>query len=472
MKKKHIKSNSPLVLSGLMVGIFSSLFAVSGIANAWGPERPTYTNENPASQAVFNSITNNAAVGDERDFVRVVEVHDDGTRDNYVNELHVQPGKKYEVYIYYHNDASGTYNDKAHDYVGVARETKISAAFPESIKKGEKGEVNAIISSTTTSIPKVWDEAYLVADDDVVFAYVDASAKIFNDWGVNGRVLSTNLFSADGTYIGLNDLNGLILGCDEYSGQVVFQIQALTPEKPEPEPELHPGFEIDKKVSVDGSEWFDNIDAKPGDTLKFKVTFKNTGEVVEKDVVIKDVLNIDAGMSYVPGSVKIVRNGNENAGEDILFSDGIALGNVNADETVEIIYDVNFAAEKFDCGTTTLYNDASISGKIGDSTEITVVKDSVEIKINRTDGCTPTPTPDEPIPDRIVNTGPVEITMAIVVVLGIIGGGFYLYRTRKTLKTVEKTVSGKAPEAQEAQKTSATTAQKAPEAPKDEESKK
>lgn len=39
----------------------------------WGPKRPTYTNEHPADHPVFNSITNNAAVGDERDFVRIEE---------------------------------------------------------------------------------------------------------------------------------------------------------------------------------------------------------------------------------------------------------------------------------------------------------------------------------------------------------------------------------------------------------------
>ena len=83
--------------------------------------------------------------------------------------------------------------------------------------------------------------------------------------------------------------------------------------------------------------------------------------------------------------------------------------------------------------------------------------------IGKKDGCEPTPTPTptpEPTPDRIVNTGPVEIVMAVIVVLGIAGGGFYLYRTRKTLKTVEKGVSGKATES-EATAKSAESSQEA-----------
>ena len=33
---------------------------------AWGPERTTYTMESPAPSAVFNSITDNPTIGDER----------------------------------------------------------------------------------------------------------------------------------------------------------------------------------------------------------------------------------------------------------------------------------------------------------------------------------------------------------------------------------------------------------------------
>ncbi len=48
---------------------------------------------------------------------------------------------------------------------------------------------------------------------------------------------------------------------------------------------------------------------------------------------------------------------------------------------------------------------------------------------------------------ELPNTGPLEIILAIIVIAGICGGGYYLYRTRKTRKTVEVNVTGKeAPE--------------------------
>lgn len=62
----------------------------------WGPERPLFTNKAPATYAVFNSITDNSVVGDERDFVRIAE-KGIGT---YTNMIEIKAGKQYEVYIY------------------------------------------------------------------------------------------------------------------------------------------------------------------------------------------------------------------------------------------------------------------------------------------------------------------------------------------------------------------------------------
>ena len=205
--------------------IFLSLQSVL----AWGPERPTYTMDSPAKSATFNSITDNAAIGDERDFVRIVEVRNDGKRNTYTNELDIEAGKDYEVYIYYHNDASSTYNTKKYDYRGVAYNTRLSTTFPDSLKAGEQGMVYGALSSTSTTPEKVWDEAKITAKEDVTLHYVLASAKISNDWGASGRGLSTNLFSQKGTFIGLNELNGMIFGCDEYSGFITYKIRTLKP---------------------------------------------------------------------------------------------------------------------------------------------------------------------------------------------------------------------------------------------------
>lgn len=208
--------------------------------SAWGPERPTYTNNSPADHAVFNSITDNAAVGDERDFVRIAEKVPGA---QFGDEVKLEAGKQYEVYIYYHNDASATYNDAAHNYVGVARNTRVASYFPHELAAGEQGTISGVITwdqagiengsvpaaegddVTEEVIGKVWDEAYVTTDEALTLHYVDGSAKIYNGNPTNGSVLPYTLFSAEGTFIGVQGLDGVILGCDEYSGQIVYTLQ-------------------------------------------------------------------------------------------------------------------------------------------------------------------------------------------------------------------------------------------------------
>lgn len=218
---------------------------LTSVTFAWGPERPTYTNEHPADHAVFNSITNNAAVGDERDFVRIEEKN---SGRPYTSAIEVEAGKQYEVYIYYHNDASKTYNDSAHNRVGVARDVRLASNFPSKLSAGEEGTVLGKIMASNTDPKEVWDEAFITAKQDMTLHYVEGSARIYNNYAVNGSVLSTNLFSDMGTFIGLSELNGVILGCDEYSGQIVYTIQTVAAGEPVPEPTPDPEKPIEPEI--------------------------------------------------------------------------------------------------------------------------------------------------------------------------------------------------------------------------------
>ncbi len=230
--------------TGIAAAVLTPLLMTQGVF-AWGPERPQYTMDNPAEHAVFNSIVDNPAVGNEFDFVRVVEKN---TGNEYVSNLTIEAGKQYEVYIYYHNDASATYNDREHNYIGGARETRMSSSFPLELAANQRGTITGRISSTTTTPAAVWDEAYVTAKQAMTLHYVEGSAKIYNNWPVSGSVLSTRLFSTEGTYIGLTELNGVIPGCEAYSGSVIYTIQTVakdTPSEnpdpiPDPEPEPDP----------------------------------------------------------------------------------------------------------------------------------------------------------------------------------------------------------------------------------------
>lgn len=212
------------------VGVAAGLaLLTSAPALAWGPERPTFTNKKPADYAVFNSITDNAAVGDERDFVRIVEKN---TGNVYTSDLELEAGKQYEVYIYYHNNASSTYNDAKYNYKGVAQNVRVSTSFPLELAKGEVGQIYGEIKANNTNPTAVWDEAYVRAREPMTLHYVEGSAKIYNGGPVNGSVLSTKLFSEEGTLIGYSELRGLVLGCDEYSGHIIYTIQTQAVDAP------------------------------------------------------------------------------------------------------------------------------------------------------------------------------------------------------------------------------------------------
>ena len=107
----------------------------------------------------------------------------------------------------------------------------------------------------------------------------------------------------------------------------------------------------------------------------------------------------------------------------------------------------------FDCTGTELTNNATLTYDSevasGDSktasTTITVKKTDCEEPEIPLDNCETNPglegcstpekncitNPEMPGCQELPNTGPVEIIMAIVIIIGIGGGGYYLYRTQK-----------------------------------------
>ncbi len=215
---------SILVLAALITLSFLQTVPVS----AWGPERPTYTMSSPADHPTFNSITDNSTFGDERDFVRIVEK---GSGKAFTSDLEIEANKEYIVEIYYHNNASATYNDAAHNYVGVAEDTRVVSYFPEKLAAGETGQIDGVITATNADPKTVWDEARITAKENLKIGYVEGTARIYNDWGVNGTELDKKLFTSEGVFIGLNELNGLVLGCEEFSGQIVYTIQTQATEE-------------------------------------------------------------------------------------------------------------------------------------------------------------------------------------------------------------------------------------------------
>ena len=191
----------------------------------WGPERPTFTMESPATYPIFNSITNNPIIGDERYFVKIGEINPQAT--NLSDSVVVTAGKKYLVYIYFHNNASSTYNDSEHNRVGMALGTRLIAEFSDVVTPENEGILVASIISDNSNPSSIWCSVIMKSTTgDIHLNYVENSARLLCDGAANKSLLSSSIFSDDGALLGIDELNGVIPGCEEYHGVVTFILQA------------------------------------------------------------------------------------------------------------------------------------------------------------------------------------------------------------------------------------------------------
>ena len=374
----------------------------------WGPQdRPTYTWEQPADHVTFNSITDNPTIGDERNFVRVKKY---GTEDVLSDSVNLEVGAEYEVFIYYHNNASANLNDSGK---GIASNVRLLVDQPNTVRKDEAGEIKGTIHSAEGEPKEVWDTAYLHSDSTVLLRYVANSATIHTLGSANGSIIDSNaLFGENGAYLAYSTNHwGIVPGCNEYSGYVTYRFKVD-----------QAGFRISKTVSKENdNNYVEEINVKPGDVLDFKIEYKNTGTINQLSIIGYD--NMPNGLEYVNGTSFFKANFNTegNFVSDKLFDGGINLGDYKPGDEMTLTYKVEVKDDKelFPCNKTVeLYNNASIATQNGTG------YDKVLIKVKRE--CT--------TPSDLPKTGPTEIVLATIVVAGIGVGTAYYVASRKQLK--------------------------------------
>lgn len=331
---------------------------------AYGPERRTFTANSPADYVTFNSMTDNPKVGDERNFVRIREVG----QANYVDSINITPGKEYEVYTFFHNNASSTLNSKEYNHKGIALDVKLQAKMPSIIRKGTSADITSTISAKNSSPLRVWDHVTVSSPTiDVALRYIPDTAKIFNSGSVNGRTIHSSLFS-EGALLGYSSLNGMIPGCTEYSGYVTYRFKADFSD-----------FTVSKTVSEHGkNNWVKSQNSSPNEKVDFKIHYKNTGTLDHQNITLKDILPV--GLEYVPGTTKITNISNPNGKilNDDIVSKGINIGTYSfgADATVTFTAKVA-SGDKLICGVNTLTNQARVftaSGGKQDEARVVVTK--------------------------------------------------------------------------------------------------
>ena len=335
------------------------------VAFAWGPSRTTYTMAKPADHITFNSIVdNNKEVGDERYFVSASEYTGDASKNHWTDSTEVENGKEYVVRMYVHNNAASNLNlvaENVRAYVVLPTDTSTSIT------------VNGKISSSNAKPTTVWDQTTFKSKngEKFILANVKGSAKYYNT--KDGKLRTFNLdtanndlFTNKGMLLGYDKMDGKIPGCSEYSGYVTFHVKAQFAAKP--------ALEITKEVKILGTDtWSEQVKAKAGETVRYRIGFKNTGNTTLKNVTIRDIL--PKGLTYVKGTTTIFNTAHPKGvtlSDNIITDNGMNIGDYNAGANAWIYFNATVdkaVSEK--CSNSLLRNVAQASGGQGTAKEDT-----------------------------------------------------------------------------------------------------
>lgn len=324
---------------------------------AWGPDRPTYTMENPADHVTFNSITNNPNYGDEREFVIIRDLTKGG---EYQHSMDLTPGHEYQVQVYIHNNAHESYNASGK---GVAKDTTLRVVIPASVQGQDT--VDGIVRASNATPKEVWDTAEIRSNDRVNLEYVSGSAKLtthFQQKNLPDTILST------GVKVGDKDLSGDWRGCLQFAGYVTYKFRVQ---------DNSSSFTMDKQVrkhSTSTGNWTEKYQAKAGEKVDFIIRYKNTGNITQENVFVKDTL--PAGLSYVAGST-VVANANYPTGTSVadgVTADGINIGSYTPGSNAWVRFSATVdSLDKLACGLNNLKNVASVTTGVGTKTDDAVV---------------------------------------------------------------------------------------------------
>lgn len=338
--------------------------AVPAIINAWGPDRQLFTMAKPATFVTFNSITDNSIVGDERNFVVIKDAantSDGGWKD----DVTVERGKEYLVRVYVHNNAA--------DNLGLkALNTRVSAGVPTNTAKNIS--ISGFVTSDNATPKQVWDDASFNSSENFNLVYVAGSAEIYNNgYARGGKSLPDSIVTSAGAKIGFDGPDGIVPGCFKYDNFIFFKVK----------PQFAPvnDYSFTKQVRKEGStEWSKSVQANPGDTVEYMLSYKNTGEVRQNNVVMRDQL--PDKISLINDTTYLKNGTNPNGlriSNNISTPTGVNIGDYNAQAAAYVKYSAKVASlDKLVCGKNELINRAKVvvdGTQIEDSATVTVNKD-------------------------------------------------------------------------------------------------
>ncbi len=187
-------------------------------SRGWGPPRSTFTTKKPAPYVVFNSIVDNPAHGDERNFVQCRDKSDKG---GWNDELIAHDGSTYECYAWFANNvASNLDNDNPAARMHNAR-VRIIDQDEFAYNPGIVGFLSANNAIT------VWDSCNFLAPGRITIDYIPDTARMFTtETPEKGLSLAEHrgegLAGQEGLLLGESKQDGII---KQKTGYVLFDVK-------------------------------------------------------------------------------------------------------------------------------------------------------------------------------------------------------------------------------------------------------
>ena len=369
----HTKLTTKLAaIAGVLSAVVVTIAAVSVLA--YGPERTTYTIESPARKITFNSITNNPKYGDERNFVSAMPANLWGQDKWSFDELNIDKSGEYLVRMYVHNNAH-------QDLKLVADNTRVFTSIPT--KNATEISIGGAIEANNADPARIWDSVILKSSKTFNVSYVAGSARFYNNVKPqDGFQISDQIATTAGAQVGYDKMDGKLQGCYQYAGYVVYKVKIDVLETAK--------FTINKQVrKVGQSAWQRTIAVNPGERFQYQLMYKNTGDINQTGVVMKDFL--PKNVTAVSGSVKIMNANNPqgkslDAATGVYLTDGrgLTIGDYAPNSNAFVLFDATAPAKDklTNCGANLYRNNLVVytpNGNLTDYADVVVYKDCPQV---------------------------------------------------------------------------------------------
>lgn len=183
-----------------------------GRFGGWGPLRDMYTHDHPSPTATFNSIIDNVAVGDERNFVRCRIASDPNMK--YSDDVAISHDTEIAVWIGIDNSSTDP------------RQTIFGAHLQLVLGKRSDTVATVNVNLIGDNVAEVWDGCRVIAPQHVDLSYVPGTAVLHTG---DGEIsLSDDVIRNEALLPGSKgQAPGTISGESEYYGQLELRLQAF-----------------------------------------------------------------------------------------------------------------------------------------------------------------------------------------------------------------------------------------------------